>query len=52
MVSRIMDPMPNLLLLLQIAATLRQHLRLEATLSSNSSMAPHMANKHQVSDLK
>lgn len=45
--NRIMDPMPNLLLLM--AAIPKQHLLLEATPSSNSSMVPHMANQHQVS---
>ena len=46
--SRIMDHMPNLQQL--TAATPRQLLLLEATLSSsNSSMDPHMANQPQVS---
>lgn len=45
--SRIMDPMPNLLLLM--ATTPKRRLLLEATPHSNSSMALPMVNKHQVS---
>lgn len=48
--NRAMDHMPNLLLL--TAVTPRQHLQLEATLSSsNNSMGPRMVNQHKVSDL-
>lgn len=39
--------MPNLLLLM--AVTPSQHLLLEATPSSNSSIVPHMVSQHQVS---
>lgn len=45
--NKIMDPMPNLLLLM--AVTPRQPLRQGPIHSSNSSMVPHMASKHQVS---
>lgn len=46
--NRIMDHMPNLLLL--IAVTLRQHQLLEATLSRrSSSMDLHMPSRQQVS---
>lgn len=48
MANRIMVHMPNLLLLL-MAPTARQHLLLEVTHSSNSSMVPPIANRPQVS---
>lgn len=48
--NRVMDHMPNLLLL--TAVTLRQHLQLEATLSSSSnSMGPRMVNQHKLAIL-
>lgn len=48
MANRIMVHMPNLPLLL-MALTARQHLQLEVTHSSNSSIVPLMANRLQVS---
>lgn len=48
MASRVIALMLNLLPLLLTAVTRRQHLQLEVTLSSNNSMDPHMASKHQL----